>query len=384
MVICPEKSVVQGITRLLNPLLPYIYTLMSIEQRVKRLFNNRILTHVLFWVGYLLFYSLIYGSYKDEYGRELFIQLIYLPARIVLTYFTLYFLLPKYLLPGRWINFLIIFMVSALVCGIMQRMVTYYVEYPIYYPNFQKEYPLLLPIKILKSMLGIYPVALMALAVKLLKYWYINQQDRQVLVNEKLEAELKFLKTQIHPHFLFNTLNNLYALTLKKSDQAPEMVLKLSELINYMLYECNANKVPLDKEISFVRNYIEVEKMRHGSKLEVNLSVNGNTQDVYIAPMIILPFLENSFKHGVNEELETSWISLQISIATESKHDKFVLKVENTRSETQNLLKNGNGEGIGLNNVRRRLDLLYKENYTLNTYKEQDLYLVILEIHLIK
>ena len=114
---------------------------------------------------------------------------------------------------------------------------------------------------------AIYPVTFVAVAIKLLKYWYANQQAQQVLTQQKLQAELKFLKTQIHPHFLFNTLNNLYALTLKKSERAPEMVLKLSELINYMLYECTSDAVPLTKEVKFIRNYGDIEKMRYGDKL---------------------------------------------------------------------------------------------------------------------
>lgn len=348
---------------------------MRAYKSIEELFNNRTFTHCLFWAAYVIFYSTLWGSYHDDYGKQFIIQLIALPVKMLLTYFTLYYLLPKFLFPGKWIPFVGILLFSALSAGILQRFVAYYIEYPLYYPQNLTS-PVFYPYKILKGIVGIYPVVFLALAIKLLKYWYINQKDKQTLVNEKLESELKFLKTQIHPHFLFNTLNNLYALTLKKSDHAPATVLKLADLINYMLYECNVDKVPLDKEINFVKNYIEIEKMRHGDNLDVQVNISGNTNAVDIAPMLILPFLENSFKHGVNEELEASKVVFDLK----AFEKKLELKIENTKSETQNLITNGKGEGIGLKNVKRRLDLLYPEKHTLNIVNNESLYSISLEI----
>lgn len=348
---------------------------MNVNKNIEKLFSNRLFTHCLFWSSYVIFYSTLWGSYHDDYGKQFSMQVINLPVRMLLTYFTMYFLLPKFLFPGKWVSFVLTLLLSALVAGIMQRFVTFYIEYPLYYPEYLNT-NVFYPYKILKGLVGIYPVVFLAMAIKLLKYWYINQKDKQTLVNEKLESELKFLKTQIHPHFLFNTLNNLYALTLKKSDKAPATVLKLSDLINYMLYECNADTVPLDKEIDFVKNYIEIEKMRHGENLDVQVNIMGKTKPVNIAPMIILPFLENSFKHGVNEELESSKVLVELEITDNS----LILKVENSKSDTQNLIQNGSGTGIGLKNVKRRLDLLYPEMYELNITDEDDLHRVMLKI----
>jgi len=221
---------------------------------------------------------------------------------------------------------------------------------------------------------AIYPVTFVAVAIKLLKYWYANQQEQQVLTQEKLKAELNFLKTQIHPHFLFNTLNNLYALTLKKSEMAPEMVLKLSELINYMLYECKEDEVPLAKEIRFIRNYIDIEKMRYGEKLEVDIQVNGNAEARTIAPLMILPFVENCFKHGASEELEHSWVKIDISILTE----QLVIKVENNKVQENN---DGKHEGIGIHNVKRRLALIYPNRHDLKILNGTETFLVILTIN---
>ena len=173
------------------------------------------------------------------------------------------------------------------------------IDYPIYYPQALADPFFYFP-KIVKMFVAIYPVTFVAVAIKLLKYWYANQQAQQVLTQQKLQAELKFLKTQIHPHFLFNTLNNLYALTLKKSERAPEMVLKLSELINYMLYECASDDVPLTKEVKFIRNYGDIEKMRYGDKLDIDIRVTGDVNDRKIAPLVLLPFVENCFKHGAS------------------------------------------------------------------------------------
>lgn len=218
-----------------------------------------------------------------------------------------------------------------------------------------------------------YPIVFTAVAIKLLKYWYTNQKAQQILTQEKLQAELKFLKTQIHPHFLFNTLNNLYALTLKKSDKAPETVLKLSELINYMLYECRSDEVSLSKEIKFIRNYVDIEKMRYGDKLDVDIRVSGEVTDRKIAPLILLPFVENCFKHGAGEDLQQSWVKVTI----DSHPDHVVIKVENSKASGNGFVRE---EGIGIQNVKRRLDLLYPGKHELKIMNGEETFLVILSI----
>jgi LytS/YehU family sensor histidine kinase len=193
------------------------------------------------------------------------------------------------------------------------------------------------------------------------------------LTQEKLQAELRFLKTQIHPHFLFNTLNNLYALTLKKSERAPEMVLKLSELINYMLYECTGDEVSLTKEIKFIRNYGDIEKMRYGDKLDIDIRVSGNVNDRKIAPLVLLPFVENCFKHGASEELQQSWVKVTIDV----QPHVTIIKVENNKATINGIAKK---EGIGIQNVKRRLDLIYPGQHELKIINGQETFLVILAI----
>jgi sensor histidine kinase YesM len=343
-----------------------------VKQKLDWIFRNRVLQHVLFWVAHLVFYGTLYGSFQENYLQTFTEELIYLPVRMLFTYFTLYYLLPRFLLSGLHMNFLVWFILSSFVAGIIQRYVSFSFHYPIYYPEALKDPFFYIP-KIVKTFAGMYPIVFTAVAIKLLKYWYTNQKAQQVLTQEKLQAELKFLKTQIHPHFLFNTLNNLYALTLKKSDKAPETVLKLSELINYMLYECRSDEVSLSKEIKFIRNYVDIEKMRYGDKLDVDIRVTGDVADRKIAPLILLPFVENCFKHGAGEDLQQSWVKVTI----DSHSDHLVIKVENSKA-------NGNGhareEGIGIQNVKRRLDLLYTGKHELKIINGAETFLVILSI----
>ena len=327
---------------------------------------------MLFWVTHVVFYAWLYGSFEDKYQQYFFEELIYLPGKMLFTYFVLYFLLPRFLLAGKSGSFFLWLLISSFVIGIVQRYVAYNVDYPIYYPQALADPFFYFP-KIVKMFVAIYPVTFVAVAIKLLKFWYANQQAQQVLTQQKLQAELKFLKTQIHPHFLFNTLNNLYALTLKKSERAPEMVLKLSELINYMLYECTSEEVPLGKEIKFIRNYAAIEKMRYGDKLDIDIRVSGDATDRKIAPLVLLPFVENCFKHGASEELQQSWVKVSI----DAQPHVTLMKVENNKASENGIHKPA---GIGIQNVKRRLDLIYPSQHELKIINGEETFLVILTI----
>jgi two-component system LytT family sensor kinase len=342
------------------------------KRKLDWLFKNRVLQHVVFWVAHLMFYALLWGSFADNYDQTFFEELIYLPGKMAFTYFVLYFILPRFLLTGQHWNFLLWFIAASLVVGVFQRYLAYNFDYPIYYPEALNDSFFYFP-KILKMLVTVYPVTFFAVAIKLLKYWYANQQAQQVLSKEKLQAELKFLKTQIHPHFLFNTLNNLYALTLKKSERAPEMVLKLSELINYMLYECTSEEVLLSKEIKFIRNYGDIEKMRYGDKLDIDIRVSGEVNGRKVAPLMLLPFVENCFKHGASEELQQSWVKVSIDV----QPHVTIIKVENNKSADNGVPKK---EGIGIQNVKRRLDLIYPGKHELKIINGQETFLVILTI----
>jgi LytS/YehU family sensor histidine kinase len=215
--------------------------------------------------------------------------------------------------------------------------------------------------------------------VKVVKHWYTQQQENQELEKEKMISELRYLKSQVHPHFFFNTLNNLYGLTLSKSDTAPEVVLRLSDLMSYMLYDTNTQWVPLEKEINYIRNYIALEKLRFGKRFNVSFQVQGDTSSIVIAPLLLLPFIENSFKHSINKEIEGAWIAIDLTI----KEAALAFTVENSMiKEPMNGEESESAGGLGLQNVKRRLELLYKERYTLKIFEEESEYLVVLKLDL--
>jgi LytS/YehU family sensor histidine kinase len=253
------------------------------------------------------------------------------------------------------------------------------IEQPIFYPEADSWGAIWYPAKIIKNSTYIYPVVAIALVVKIFKQWYQFQISTQQLTQEKLAAELNFLKAQIHPHFLFNTLNNLYALTLKKSDHAPDMVLKLSDLLNYMLYDCNANHVLLYKEVDMLQNYIALEKIRYGDRLDIAFNIKGEVTGNMIAPMMILPFVENSFKHGASDEIDNAWISIDISV----NEGHLTLKVDNSKSDIDNNTpETSYKKGIGMSNVKRRLELLYEGKYDLKVIDTDVSFLIVLKLDL--
>lgn len=210
--------------------------------------------------------------------------------------------------------------------------------------------------------------------MKLVKFFKMRHERKQLA----LQAELNFLKGQIHPHFLFNTLNNLYALTLNQSSKSPAVVLGLSEILRYMLYECNTDNVKLEREVEVIKNYISLEKIRYEERLEINCSLSGDVQNKYIAPLLMLPLVENAFKHGTSETIVDPWINIEINI-TESQ---LKFKVSNSKPLQKSENNETHFEKIGLSNVQKRLDFLYKDGYQFHTYDEEEIYVAILEINL--
>jgi LytS/YehU family sensor histidine kinase len=224
-----------------------------------------------------------------------------------------------------------------------------------------------------------------AVAIKITKIYYnkkietasVKFKQAETLIKLK-DAEIQLLKAQLHPHFLFNTLNNLYGLTIAKSDKAPDIVIRISELLDYMLYECNSNTAKLVNEIKYLRNYIELEKIRYKNKLKIEYSENGISEKHLIAPLLLLPFLENSFKHGVSKQLKESCIKIDIQV----KSNILLFEITNSKAgTTKNNLNTS--KGIGITNVKKRLELLYKNHYKLELKDQKVQYSVKLELELI-
>lgn len=214
--------------------------------------------------------------------------------------------------------------------------------------------------------------------IKITKDWLKTQKSTVEIEKTNIQTELKYLKAQINPHFLFNTLNNLYALTLKKSDKAPDIVIKLSEMLRYMLYECNEKRVPLMKEIKYIQNYIELEKLRQGDKANINFEIKGEIRDQKIAPFMFIPFLENSFKHGLNRGINDGFVNIRLEVQPDEVH----FEIENNKPQMNMLPDARKVGGIGLINVERRLNLIYPGAHQLRLQDSPDIYKVSLDLTL--
>lgn len=344
----------------------------------------RILGHLIFWSLYLVYEGLIWGMVDGEYLRRFVSASIELPVKIIATYFTLYLLIDRLLIQKKYGLFLLLLVASMIFFGLAMRIVAYHTIYPMFNPEGMS-IPLLFFPKILISIFVIYSLVAIMASFHIIKHWYRHQQASQLLQQtaqqlekEKLASELKLLKSQINPHFLFNTLNNLYVLTLNQSKGAPEMVHKLSELMSYMLYDSNQNEVALQKEVKYIENYIALEKVRYESRLDVSLNVYDNIEHISVAPLLILPFVENSFKHGVSNQLSKAWVRIDISV----RDKQLIVKVENSKpiSDIDKIVNPASG--IGLQNVMKRLELIYPKKYQLQLINEEESYLVILKLEL--
>ncbi|TXJ27342.1 MAG: two-component system sensor protein [Chitinophagaceae bacterium] len=216
----------------------------------------------------------------------------------------------------------------------------------------------------------------LAAAIKLIKSLYLKEQRNLQLKKENAESQLQLLKAQVHPHFLFNTLNNIYSFTQNTSPQASKLVTGLSDLLRFILYECNQPLIPLSKELKMIGDYIELEKVRYGNELELHLDLPTETDDLYIAPLLLLPLIENCFKHGTSQILEQPWVSLHIDL----KGRQMQMKLLNGKSVKSTTSKSGSG--IGIYNVKKRLELLYPGKHELTITDEEDVFIVNLKIEL--
>jgi hypothetical protein len=314
----------------------------------------------------------------DSYKIALFDSLAFLPNHMLSSYLIIYLLIPHFLFREKYGQLLaglvgIMFVSASFSYLISNGLVSPFREYMgLEGPPSNFYYGLMAGLR------GGLTVAGFAGAIKLAKHWYQKNQHNQRLEAEKLKAELQLLKSQVHPHFLFNTLNNLYSLTLLQSSQAPEVVLKLAGLLRYMLYECNVPKVPLQKELKLIQDYLELEKLRYGPRLDLAVNLQGETNGKWIAPLLLLPFLENSFKHGASEQLDQAWISLDLNVRGKT----LKLKLMNALPETTagpSPSPDGAG-GIGLQNVRKRLDLLYPGRHELKLTHSHEVFIVSLSL----
>ncbi len=344
---------------------------MTLSKKYRRLKNAG---HLVFWMSSLAFALIVFyqvSDYKLGLGPEIMIRAVMINVGFAFAvYINFYVLIPSFLKKKNYIFYvfwLIITLTASSLLIITLCLVTLQ-------QAFSRD---LFSIHFFTS--AAY-VALTSLA-KFLTDW-IELQDISLRYNkverEKLEAELNTLKAQINPHFLFNSLNNIYSLCLVNSEKTPQLILKLSDLMRHVLYESRKNFVPLKKEIEFARNFVELQRIRLNDQIEIRMSVEGDVEDQLIIPLIFEPFIDNAFKHGPHSFSGKDFIHLSMKVTNEWLH----FEISNTCNE-HDPVKKDQAHGIGLNNVRQRLAFLYKkEDYDLEISKKQNIFIVRLKLRL--
>ncbi len=335
--------------------------------------SRRWVYHSLFWLVFfcvLLFFGV---GKQRSFGFMLSNEIISLVLFAVLVYFNLLFLIPKFLLKKRVLLYGVLLIAACLVITPIKTFV-FYLKFSsaedlqdhlvdnqevVFYGNL---------------LIGIFSTIL-----SILTGWWRFQQQTQQIATQNMANELRFLRNQINPHFLFNTLNNLYSLTLKKSEKAPEIVLKLAEIMRYMLYECNDKQVLLSKEIQYMENYLDLERLRQPNTVEISVTTEGRVSHQMVAPLLFIPFLENAFKHGVQNQIAPGGF---VHVRLRVQDDDLEFFIENSKPAHTPKNEGRRSGGIGLANVRQRLQLLYPENHELHVENDPNRYAVTLLIQL--
>ena len=324
-----------------------------------RLVRNKVLQHTLFWgLSYFILYRLFAYS-KEVTLTDLLYAFLFHFSIWIAVYINLLLLIPRLLKPQQYHLYIPLLGITLLFGAVINTWTFNYLSdwlfpgyYFISYYDFNEILQFILVYLVITTL------------IKLSKGWFqLNEKERKIsrLQREKLDAELKALKTQIDPHFLFNSLNNLYSLALDSDSRTPDVILKLAESMRYMLYECGDKFVPLEKELQYLKNYLELQQLRTDLKSKIRFEVKGEVRDQQVPPLLFIPFVENAFKHGIKGSNEAAYTNIQFEI----KPDLLRFKAENNKEEKSKTLIKKTAGGIGLNNIKRRLEILYPNKHQL-------------------
>lgn len=332
-----------------------------------------IISHILFWVGVLILDS-VESEKKHGLYPGLIMGLSIIIVQIMASYLTVYYLIPYYFKKKKYLQFTVYFVLSAyLLCVLCRILVVHVAEPFVRTPPFHQE-------SISEIFRDLYWLTISyfpSIYVMVGFFWLVTFLDfsrkNLSLQKQKSEAELKVLKSQLNPHFLFNTLNNIYSLSLDNSPKTSESIGKLSAILDYVLYRCEDDFVPLSGEIKVVEDYIALEKLRYDDRLKLTFEKKLEAEKE-IAPLILLSLVENAFKHGAGEDGGSP--SIHILISSTSKEFKFI--IENSVVETSIHEKK---DSIGLGNIRKQLDLLYPNSYDFYITRLPKSFKVILNLY---
>ena len=335
---------------------------LKFKKTISTIAKSNALGHTLFWGLILLYYINVAWPYEPDKAYLIERTFLKVSTQALFTYFFLQLLIPYLYKKGRKLTCLlstIIALYSAYTLFVALRCFYLLPKYPEVY-SYRPPLIFLERIVDYYAFLGNIPDFILPVAVLGAFAFYKKEQQLAKLLELQRGNELNTLKNQLNPHFLFNTLNNLYTLTLIKSEQAPETIEKLSKILDYTLYQCKSNVVPLKNELGLLRNYIDLEKLRYGQRVEVEFKAHA-IEEVNIAPLILLTFVENAFKHGVVQETKRAKIKIQLSTSQKEIH----FKIYNTKPVSNEMASKNNNTSIGLTNIKRQLDILYKNRYQL-------------------
>ncbi len=344
-----------------------------------------VIKHLCFWFAAFLLLTYIYGTAYGNFELGVKVILMLLPVHLVYFYLVDYFVVRHFYIKGHYFKAFLAALAIMIFIAFLYRVVEIFITDPYIYRFYKardsqfvwprvKMTPLQ---QLFKSILFVTAIERSNAVVWIgitLRLFTLSHERKQ----SALQAELSSLKAQLHPHFLFNSLNNIYSLSLDKSEKTPEVVLGISNILRYSLYECTAQQVSLKRDIEILEDYIKLEKIRYEERLELNLHIMNDTDNQQIAPLLMLPLVENAFKHGTAATIDTPWINIQLQVAG----NHLTLNISNSKPEITN---SRDSEGkIGIENVRKRLNLLYPGRHSLDFFDEQDCFITLLNIDLDK
>lgn len=317
--------------------------------------RQRWVIHVFFWLFVLALYVIFFGRKNNNYLQTLFFVGLLMPVTIFTTYFLNYYLVPNYLMKERYAYFATYFVYALIGSLFLEMMISALTFIVMAELNIHDMSPASIDLFFLLATLLM--VVFFAMGIKMLLHWKQSKEDYQKLMRDKIETELRFLKVQLNPHFLFNTLNNLYYLTTEKSDKAPQAILQLSEMLDYVMHSSKSVFVPLEKELKQVENYIALELLRYEDRVQITTKFSGDLNKYEIGPMILITLIENAFKHGVMPIAGSAWINFVVEAKASGLHISI--------SNSSHGAKTKPGNRIGLENLRSQLHHLYKDEYLL-------------------
>jgi two-component system LytT family sensor kinase len=330
--------------------------------------------YFIYWLGYVLLFSLIQGLPEGDFIVAWRNEWYSILPKIGFVTIVVDFLMPQLLFKKRTATFFIAYILLILLFAFLQRLIDNYIILR-YYLTFWKIQPLLSAPVFLYNVSKLQFVVTIPVAFRLFYYLAEEKNKVQTILSEKLQAELSSLRNQFHPHFLFNVLNSLYSKILSKSDDSAEIVLKISDLLRFSIYDVNNKSITLENEIDYLKNYIALQQLRFNDRLQLSFSVYGEIENHQIEPFLVLPFIENSYKYCLDENNE-GWITIAISITDEW----LVVKIENSLPENFIAPIENISSGIGIANVKRRLELLYPDEHILTIKNETISFFVSLKL----